>query len=130
MAKYAKKVYGIEIIEQAIEDAKENCKINNITNAEYYAGDTQELLADLIQNKNIEPDIIVVDPPRKGLDSVTVENIIKIRPKKIVYISCNPATLTRDIRKLEDTYEIKEIQPVDMFPFTSHVECVVVLNLV
>lgn len=129
MAKHAKKVYGIEIVEQAIEDAKENCKINNIENAEYYAGDTQKLLIDLIKNKDIKPDVIVVDPPRKGLDNVTIENIINIKPKKVIYISCNPATLTRDLSKLEETYDIKSIQPVDMFPFTSHVECVSVLEL-
>ena len=129
MAKHAKKVYGIEIVEQAIEDAKENCKINNIENAEYYAGDTQKLLTDLINNKDIKPDVIVVDPPRKGLDNVTIENIINIKPKKVIYISCNPATLTRDLSKLEETYDIKSIQPVDMFPFTSHVECVSVLEL-
>ena len=127
MAKHAKKVYGIEIVEQAIEDAKENCKINNIENAEYYAGDTQKLLTYLIKNKNIKPDVIVVDPPRKGLDNVTIENIIKIRPKKVVYISCNPATLMRDLSKLEETYDIKKIQPVDMFPFTSHCEVVTTL---
>lgn len=128
MAKKAKKVYGIEIVKQAIEDAKVNCKINNITNSEYYAGDTQALLIDLIENKKIKPDIIVVDPPRKGLDNVTVENIIKIKPKKVIYISCNPATLMRDLSKLEEAYNIQEIQPVDMFPFTSHVECVAVLK--
>lgn len=127
MAKHAKKVYGIEIVEQAIEDAKENCKINNVTKAEYYAGDTQELLTELIQNKNIKPDVIVVDPPRKGLDNTTVENILKIEPKKVVYISCNPATLTRDLGKLEEKYEIKSIQPLDMFPFTSHVETIALL---
>ena len=127
MAKHAKKVYGIEIVEQAIEDAKENCKINSIENAEYYAGDTQKLLTDLINNKDIKPDVIVVDPPRKGLDNVTIENIINIKPKKVIYISCNPATLTRDLSKLEETYDIKSIQPVDMFPFTSHVENVALL---
>ena len=127
MAKHAKKVYGIEIVEQAIEDAKENCKINNIENAEYYAGDTQKLLIDLIKNKDIKPDVIVVDPPRKGLDNVTIENIINIKPKKVIYISCNPATLMRDLSKLEETYDIKKIQPVDMFPFTSHCEVVTTL---
>ena len=129
VANQAKKIYGIEIVKQAIEDAKENCKINNITNAEYYAGDTQELLIDLIKNKKIKPNIIVVDPPRKGLDNKTIENIIKIKPKKVVYISCNPATLIRDLSKLEDKYEIKNIQPVDMFPYTSHVECIALLSL-
>lgn len=129
MSKYAKKVYGIEIVEQAIDDAKENCKINNITNSEFIAGDVEKVLADLIENKNIIPDIIMVDPPRKGLDNTTIENIMKIKPKKLIYISCNPATLIRDLAKLEEEYNIKEITPVDMFPFTSHVECVVVLSL-
>ena len=129
MANKAKKVYGIEIVEDAIKDAKENCKINNITNAEYYAGDTEKLLTELIENKKIKPDVIVVDPPRKGLDNTTVENILKIKPTRLVYVSCNPATLIRDLSKLEGIYEIKEIQPVDMFPFTSHVECVTTIEL-
>ena len=129
MAKNAKEVYGIEIVEDAIKDAIENCKINNIQNAKYYAGDTEELLAKLIEEEKIVPDVIIVDPPRKGLDNTTVNNIIKIKPKKVIYISCNPATLIRDLAKLEQNYEIKEIQPVDMFPFTSHVECVSLLCL-
>ena len=129
MAKFAKKVYGIEIIEQAVEDAKENAKINNIENTEFIAGDVEHILTDLIDNKHIIPDIIMVDPPRKGLDNKTIENILKIKPKKVVYISCNPATLIRDLSKLEDTYNINEIQPVDMFPFTSHVECCSVIYL-
>lgn len=129
MAKQAKRVYGIEIVEQAIEDAKENCKINNINNAEYYVGDTEKVFEKLIEKEKVQADVIVVDPPRKGLDNTTIENIIKIKPTKVVYISCNPATLIRDLAKLENYYEIKEIQPVDMFPFTNHVECVCVLNL-
>ena len=129
MAKNSKKVYGIEIVEQAIEDAKDNCKINNINNIEYFAGDIEILLKDLIENKKVYPDVIVVDPPRKGLDNTTIENIIKIKSKKIIYVSCNPATLIRDLKKLEDEYNIEKIQPVDMFPFTSHVECISVLKL-
>lgn len=128
MAKYAKKVYGVEIVEQAIKDAKENAKINNIKNTEFIAGDTQLILDDLINNKKIMPNIVMVDPPRKGLDNRSVENILKIMPNRFVYISCNPATLVRDLAKFEEMYEIKSIQPVDMFPFTSHVECVCVLN--
>ena len=129
MASKSKEVYGIEIVEQAIEDAKENCKINNITNAKYYAGDTEKLLTDLIEKQKIIPDVVVVDPPRKGLDKTTIENIKNIESKKLIYISCNPATLVRDLSYLEDKYEVKEIQPVDMFPFTSHVECVAVMCL-
>ena len=129
MANKAKKIYGIEIVEEAIKDAIENCKINNITNAEYFAGDTERLLTDLIENRKIKPDVIVVDPPRKGLDNTTTENILKIKPNRVVYVSCNPATLMRDLSKLEGKYEIKKIQPVDMFPYTSHVECCSVLCL-
>ena len=129
MAKCAKKVYGVEIVEQAIRDAKENARINNIDNVEFIAGDTQIVLDDLINKKKIIPDVVMVDPPRKGLDNKSIDNILKIKPDRVVYISCNPATLIRDLAKFEDIYEIKEIQPVDMFPFTSHVECVCVLNL-
>lgn len=128
-AKYAKKVYGIEIVEQAIEDAKENAKMNNIQNTKFIAGDAEVLLTDLIENKKIIPDVVIVDPPRRGLDNITINNILKIHPKRVAYVSCNPATLVRDLSLLEEKYEIKMIQPVDMFPFTSHVECVCVLEL-
>ena len=127
MSKYAKKVYGIEIVEEAIKMAKENAKMNNVQNTEFIAGDVQVILDDLINKKNIVPDIVMIDPPRKGLDKKSIDNIIKIKPKKLVYISCNPATLVRDLTDFEETYDIKNIKPVDMFPFTSHVECVVVL---
>lgn len=129
MAKYAKKVYGVEIVEQAIKDANENAKLNNIDNTEFIAGDTEIILDDLINNKNIIPDVVMLDPPRRGLDNKSIENILKIKPDRFVYISCNPATLIRDLAKFEGDYNIKEIQPVDMFPFTSHVECVTVLYL-
>lgn len=118
MAKYAKKVYGIEIVEEAIEAAKENAITNNINNTEFIAGDVENILDDLLNKKNIIPDIIMVDPPRKGLDNKSVENILEIKPKKLVYISCNPATLVRDLSKLEEIYHINQIKPVDMFPFT------------
>ena len=129
MSKYAKKVYSIEIVEEAIKAAKENAKINNIDNTEFYAGDVEVVLDDLINNKGISADIVMFDPPRKGLDRNSINNILKIKPKKIVYISCNPATLIRDLTFFENQYDIKTIVPVDMFPFTSHVECVCVLNL-
>jgi len=129
MSKFAKKVYGIEIIEEAIEMAKENAKLNNIENTEFIAGDVQVILDRLINKENVIPDIIMIDPPRKGLDKASIENILKIRPKKLVYISCNPATLVRDLALLEDVYDVKKIKPVDMFPFTSHVECCSALKL-
>ena len=129
MAKYAKKVYGVEIVEQAIKDAEENAKVNNINNVEFIVGDTERVIDDLINNKNIIPDVVMVDPPRRGLDNNTINNILKIKPNTLVYISCNPATLIRDLSKFEELYNIIEIQPVDMFPFTSHVECIAVLCL-
>ena len=129
MSKYAKKVYGIEIVEEAIKMAKENAKLNNVQNTEFIAGDVQVILDDLINKKNVIPDIVMIDPPRKGLDNASISNILKIKPKKLVYISCNPATLVRDLALLEEVYDIKKIKPVDMFPFTSHVECCSVLYL-
>lgn len=124
---YVNKVYGIEIVKQAIEDAKENANINNIRNIEFFAGDVEKVFENVLKEHNVKPDVIFVDPPRKGLDKHTIENILNIKPEKIVYISCNPASLVRDLKLLEESYEIKKIQPVDMFPFTSHVECVTVL---
>lgn len=118
MAQYAKKVYGIEIVDEAIEAAKDNAKLNHIDNTEFIAGDVEYVLDDLVNKKNIKPDIVMVDPPRKGLDNKSVENILRIRPHKLVYISCNPATLVRDLAKLEDLYDINSLKPVDMFPFT------------
>lgn len=129
IAKYAKKVYGVEIVEQAIKDAKQNAKINNIENVQFIAGDTKIVLEDLIYKKGIIADIVIFDPPRKGLDNNSINNILKIKPKKIVYISCNPATLIRDLALFEKLYEVKTIIPVDMFPFTKHVECVVAMFL-
>ena len=129
MAKYAKKVYGIEIVEEAVNDAKENAKMNGISNVEFIAGDVENILDELINDKKIIPDIVMVDPPRKGLDNKSIENIMSIKPKKLVYISCNPATLVRDLSKLEGLYGVHEVIPVDMFPFTSHVECVVAMIL-
>lgn len=126
---YVKKVYGIEIVKQAIEDAKENAKINNIENIEFFAGDVEKIFSNLMEKKQVYPDVIIVDPPRKGLDNNTINNILAVKPKKIVYISCNPATIVRDMKLLSENYEIGNIQPVDMFPFTSHVECVAVLKL-
>ena len=129
MSKFAKKVYGIEIIEEAVKMAKENAESNNVSNTEFFAGDVEIVLDDLINNKEIKADVVMFDPPRKGLDKKSIENILKIKPKKIVYISCNPATLIRDLADFENEYDIKTIIPVDMFPFTSHVECVAVLKL-
>lgn len=129
MSRYAKKVYGIEIVKEAIDMANDNAKLNNAQNTEFYAGDVESVLDKLINKENTKADIVVFDPPRKGLDKNSINNILKIKPKKIVYISCNPATLVRDLTEFEKTYNIKTVIPVDMFPFTSHVETITLLTL-
>lgn len=129
MAKYAKKVYGVEIVKEAVDMARENAIENDVQNVEFLAGDVEKVLDNLINNKKINADVVLFDPPRKGLDINSVNNILSIKPKKIVYISCNPATLVRDLAQFEGDYNILDIVPVDMFPFTSHVECVAVLQL-
>lgn len=128
-SKYVNKVYGIEIVPQAIEDAKENAKINDVKNIEFICGDVEVAFDELINKEKIVPSAIIVDPPRKGLDNKTVENIAKIQPAKLVYISCNPATMVRDLAKLEEIYNIKTIQPVDMFPWTNGVESITILEI-
>ena len=128
-SKNFKKVYGIEKIPQAIEDAKENAKINNVKNIEFYAGDVEAKWPEILKNIDEPPTTVFVDPPRKGLDNKTNNLLKKLEPKKIIYISCNPATLARDLKELEEKYVVNAIQAVDMFPYTSHVECVSLLCL-
>ena len=124
-----KKIYGIETIPEAIKDAKENAQINNIENAEFFVGDVEKTLPEFIKQKNIKPDVVFVDPPRKGCDKAALETLLKIKANKIVYVSCNPATLGRDLRILEDKYNIKDISICEMFPFTHHVECIALLEI-
>lgn len=124
-----KKLYGIETIPEAIDDAKQNAKLNNIENAEFFVGDVEKTLPEFIKQRNIKPDVIFVDPPRKGCDKTAIETLLKIQSKRIVYVSCNPATLGRDLKMLEEKYEIKEVSICEMFPFTHHVECVAMLQL-
>lgn len=128
-SKFAKKVYGIEIVSQAIEDARVNANLNKINNIEFICGDVEEAFDELIKKEKVKPDVIIVDPPRRGLDVKTIGNIIKLKTSRVVYISCNPATMVRDLKLMEELYEVVEVQPVDMFPFTSHVECCAVLEL-
>ena len=128
-SKYVKKVYGIEIVKEAVDAAKENARINNIKNVEFIAGDVEEILDELLNTKKVKPDVVFIDPPRKGLDKKSIENLLNVKPKKLIYVSCNPASLVRDLKELEKVYEIKRIKPVDLFPFTSNVECVAVLQL-
>ena len=124
LAKKAKQVYGVEIVEEAIEDAKRNAELNGITNVEFGAGKAEEVIPAWAES-GIHADVLVVDPPRKGCDEKLLETMIKMKPKKVVYVSCNPATLARDLRILEDGgYRTVEVQPVDMFSQTMHVECV------
>ena len=129
ISKFVKKVIGVEIVEQAIENANRNARINNIENIEFLCGDVEKILDDLVNIDKLKPDIVFVDPPRKGLDEKTIQNIINVYPKMVIYISCNPATLVRDLRKFEKYYIIEEVQLIDMFPFTTHVECCSVLYL-
>lgn len=123
-AKSAKKVVGVEIVPQAIEDAKENAKINNLNNTEFYCGEAEQIVPKLI-DKGERPDIVIIDPPRKGSDEKTLSAIAKALPERIVYVSCNPATLARDAKFLtENGYKLTSATPVDMFPFTEHIESV------
>ena len=124
-----KKLYGIETIPEAIEDAKENVKINKLKNTEFIVDDVEKILPKLIEEENIKPDVVFIDPPRKGSDKTTIEALLEIKPKRIIYISCNSATLARDLKLLKEKYNIEEITPVDMFPFTSHIESIAVLEL-
>ncbi|SFE28325.1 23S rRNA m(5)U-1939 methyltransferase [Lentibacillus persicus] len=124
MAKEAKKVYGVEVVPEAITDAKENARMNGFTNAEFYVGEAEKVMP-WWTAQGLEPDVIVVDPPRKGCDEELLKAMLGMKPKRIVYVSCNPSTLARDLRILEDGgYVTQEVQPVDMFPQTHHVEAV------
>ena len=128
VAPFVKKVYGIESVGQAVLDAQENAKINNITNAEFIKGKSEHIIPELIEREAI--DLIIVDPPRKGCDIKLIEAIIAAKIRKVVYISCNPATLARDIKILvSGGYKLREVQPIDCFPHTMHVESVAVLEL-
>lgn len=124
-----KNVVGIEYIEDAIEDAKINAELNGITNAKFHVGDMAKVFTDDFITENGQPDIIITDPPRAGMHEKVIEQLLKIKAKKIVYVSCNPATQARDIQLLDSCYEVKAVQPVDMFPHTQHVENVTLLQL-
>ena len=128
LSQKAKMVYGVEIISQAIDNAKVNAEINNVKNAQFYVGKSEEIIPQLIKD-GIIPDVIVVDPPRKGCDSKLLDALGKAKPRRIVYVSCDPSTLARDLKYLESHgYKTQEIQPVDMFPMTKHVENVAFLT--
>ena len=128
VAKKAKKVIGIEYVEEAIEDAKFNSQNNDIHNTLFYAGDMKDILTHEFITEHGKPDVIITDPPRAGMHDDVTEAILFADPKKIVYVSCNPATQARDLNLLDERYKISSIQPVDMFPHTHHVENVVLLE--
>ncbi|MGD6854997.1 23S rRNA (uracil(1939)-C(5))-methyltransferase RlmD [Bacillus infantis] len=129
LAQKAKKVFGVEIVPEAIEDAKRNAALNGITNAEFAVGEAEIVIPDWYKEGN-QADVLVVDPPRKGCDEALLQTILSMKPKKVVYVSCNPATLARDLRILEDGgYKTEEVQPVDMFPQTMHCEAVAKITL-
>jgi 23S rRNA (uracil1939-C5)-methyltransferase len=124
LAQRAKRVYGVEIVPEAIEDARRNAELNGITNAEFEAGKAEEVIP-AWRERGIRPDVIVVDPPRNGCDAALLDTIVAMRPERVVYVSCNPSTLARDLRVLEDGgFRTVEVQPVDMFPWTVHIESV------
>ena len=129
VAKKARQVIGIEYVPEAIEDAKINSQINGIENTLFFAGDMKKVLNDAFVTKYGRPDVIITDPPRAGMDPDVVDVILNAAPKRIVYVSCNPATQARDLALLDAKYRVTKIQPVDMFPHTQHVENVVQLEL-
>ena len=128
VANRARKVIGIEYVPEAIEDAKVNSKINGIGNTEFFSGDMKDILNRDFIEKHGKPDIIITDPPRAGMHQDVIDTILFADPQRIVYVSCNPATQARDLQLLSEKYEVKRVQPVDMFPHTQHVENVVLLE--
>ena len=136
LAQKAGKVYGVEIVPQAIEDAKSNAALNGITNASFFVGKAEEVLPEFYEKESrkpdadmLHPDVIVVDPPRKGCDEKCLETMLRMEPDRIVYVSCDPATLARDLKILcEGGYELRKVRPVDQFGHTTHVETVVLLS--
>lgn len=128
VARKAKKVIGIEYVPEAIEDAKVNSQINNINNTQFYAGDMKDILNDEFIATHGRPDVIITDPPRAGMHPDVVKTILRAAPKRIVYVSCNPATQARDLAEMDCDYKVTAVQPVDMFPHTPHVENVVLLE--
>jgi 23S rRNA (uracil1939-C5)-methyltransferase len=128
VAKSVKKVIGVEYVDDAVEDAKENMALNGIDNIEFYSGDMAKVLNEEFVNTHGKPDVLLTDPPRAGMHDKVVKQILNMAPEKIVYVSCNPATQARDVALLHEKYDLVKIQPVDMFPQTHHVENVILLH--
>jgi 23S rRNA (uracil1939-C5)-methyltransferase len=129
VSKRAKKIIGVEVIEEAIKDAKENAALNGISHAEFFSGDVIKICNDEFFSVHGRPDVIITDPPRAGMHEKLVNKLLEIEAPKIVYVSCNTATQARDIGLLAEKYNVEKIQPVDMFPHTHHIECVALLKL-
>jgi len=128
VARQARQVVGIEYVESAVEDARVNAAVNGITNAEFLAGDMQQLLTPTLFDRYGAPDVVITDPPRAGMDEAVTRTLLQAAPQRIVYVSCNSATQARDLAILDEGYSVKDVQPVDMFPHTQHVENIVVLE--
>ena len=124
----ARQVIGIEYVPEAIEDAKLNSRVNGIENTLFYAGDMKDVLTDGFIAEHGRPEVMIIDPPRAGMHEDVVKVILNAEPQRLVYVSCNPATQARDIAMLDEKYRVVEIQPVDMFPHTHHVENVALLE--
>ena len=128
LAQKAKQVYGVEIVPQAIEDARRNAAVNGMDHVEFFVGKAEEVFPQQYEKNQIHADVIVVDPPRKGCDTVCLDTILKMQPERVVYVSCDSATLARDLRYLADGgYEVEKVRCCDMFPGTVH--CEVVVNM-
>jgi 23S rRNA (uracil1939-C5)-methyltransferase len=127
-SKEAKKIIGVEVVAEAIEDAKENASINNLSHAAFFAGDVINICDDAFFDTHGKPDVIITDPPRAGMQDKLVKKLLEIQAPLIVYVSCNPATQARDLSLLGEKYTVTKIQPVDMFPHTLHIENVVQLK--
>ena len=129
LSKYVKKIYGIEIVEDAIIDAKYNAEINNVKNIDFFCGDLKNTFQSDYFKKIEKPDVVIIDPPRPGLHPTALNEIVKLSPSKIIYVSCNPSTQARDIKLfIENKYSAKDIQPLDMFPHTPHIESIITLK--
>ena len=127
VARQSRKVVGIEYVPEAIEDAKENARINGLDNTLFYAGDMKDILTEDFIEEHGRPEVIITDPPRAGMHDDVIKTILFASPERIVYVSCNPATQARDLSLLDAKYKVERVQPVDMFPHTHHVENVVLL---
>ena len=126
----AKRVYGVEIVPEAVQDARDNAKANGIENATFFCGDCKEAFRRILRQEG-RLDVVIVDPPRKGCDEATLSAVVRMSPRRVVYVSCNPATAARDAAWLEQNgYHAEKVQPVDLFPRTRHCECVLSLSKV